>query len=162
VEDASGIPIDSGVGNSQQLIPRWPWRKEIKMFCTVEIAKLDYDRFLYYHKLVILECDANFGDVFDGYILCNGCGNDTFMSGEPTEYLPKGRYVALLPLHLISRIRSDRDDLDLKGFTKYRKETKFYPLMGFEIEKNGELGAEIGDFDESKATTRVDYYYISD
>lgn len=126
-------------------------------YCHVERAnRVPYEFMLLHTKTIQLENDASIGDVFDNYILCDE-GNLPFNKHEIET--KKGEYVNLIPLNLIGILVSDRDDLVIDGFKKYKDEKTFYPLKGFEITEEGELGAEIIDKnDKGKVVCR--YYYV--
>lgn len=128
-------------------------------YCHVERTKYPhpYESILLYTKTIQLENDANMGDIFDNYILCDE-GNVILNERFEVE-TKKGKYVTLIPLDLIERLVSDRDDLVIDNFKKHKDEKTFYSLKGFEITKEGELGAEIIDKDD-KGKIVCRYYYI--
>lgn len=128
-------------------------------YCTIEYTTGYYDSIFPAMKMIQVEKDVEFGDVFDDYIICNQ-GNPLILDDINSKPIIKcGMYAQLTPICLIKRLRSDRSDIKIEGFERYKKQTKFYPALGFEID-GCELGAEIIDNDENKATVVTDYYYI--
>ena len=135
-------------------------------YCSIERTKCYYDAIFPAMKMVLLEEDAKFGTVFGDYILCEQ-GNSIvleeingFVNMKEADKIKAGRYAQLTPLNLISVIVSDRDDLNIEGFTKHESITVFHPLLGFE-DNNGELGAEILDLDKEKEKIVCRYYYVN-
>lgn len=130
------------------------------LYCSIYRTNCSYDEIFYRMKLIQLENDAKFGEVFDNYILCEQGNPRIYLEGDSeNDILKKGTYVNLVPLDLISILVSDSDNLILNEFDKYEQRTSFYPLLGFEVEGDN-LGKEIIDYDHEKEIIDIKYYYI--
>jgi pyoverdine/dityrosine biosynthesis protein Dit1 len=128
-------------------------------YCSVVATINAFDSILPHMKFIKLETDAQYGDIFEDYILCDD-GNYTV--AETLSDLFKGfkcgDYVKIAPISLVRVFESDRNDIKLDGFCMCEDTKTFYPLTGFKNNNENELGEEIPDYSNPKTKTK--YYYI--
>ena len=122
-------------------------------YCRIDMTKYPYCSSGMALKTICLEHDADSGDIFEKYILCDNwnCFSSEFKAGD---------YVNLFPISLIVVLTSDRGDIDLPNFDVRKDVSIFHPLINFEIQ-DGELGDAILDMDKNKETMHTEYRYWS-
>lgn len=108
-------------------------------------------------KLVQLENNSNLGDIFGEYVLCSTGNPLIIKDDEEQSYdncFKSGMYVNLFPLKYIEMIESDDGSFNIEGFTLYKDEKIFHPLIGFDKDLN-----EVADLDKHKEKTVARYIY---
>lgn len=82
------------------------------MYCNILKTTIPYDVSLNYLKHIELNKDAKQGDVIDGCIISS--------SGNPFSDFKKGHIVAVIPISLVDIVESNRENLKLSGFDKFK------------------------------------------
>lgn len=82
------------------------------MYCNIIKTKIPYEVSLNYLKLIKLDKDAKQGDIIDDRIISS--------SGNPFNEFKKGHIAAVIPISLVDIVESNRDDLRLSGFKKFK------------------------------------------
>ena len=126
-------------------------------YLNITRTTISFDSALASCKLIQLKNNSELGDIFGKHIL-SSTGNPLIIKeGEKLSYdnyFKSGMYVNLFPLKYIEMIESDNGNFNIEGFTTYKDEKIFHPLIGFDKDLN-----EILDLNKNKENIVTRYIY---